>query len=210
MEIVEEQNARYYNGLPSVTTVLDILNEPWLARWRGKVGNEEADRITKQSAWTGTLFHDTIAARETAGATEPINTSLLDPDITHLVNQYLQWKSTTVTRWTLHEVPLVSRELGFGGTPDRIGVMNYDSNDCLTLVDFKTGRPSSKHRLQTAGYKLLLAYNQIHISRRLCLYLPTITSDRKSISAIEHTNHKGDLDAFINCLHLYLYTKSAH
>ncbi len=208
MEIIEEQNARYYNGLPSVTTVLDVLNEPWLSRWRGKVGNEEADRITKQSAWIGTLFHDTISAWETSGATEPIDTSLLDMEVATLVEQYVQWKSTTVTHWTLHEIPIVSKELGFGGTPDRVGVLNYDSGDCLTLVDFKTGKPSRKHELQTAGYKLLLEYTGVHIARRVALYIPSTISSRKSITAQEHNNHKADLDAFIACLNLYNYLKS--
>lgn len=54
--------ARYYQVgellYPSVTTVLAILRKPGLERWRGRLGNEEADRISEEAKHYGSGLHD--------------------------------------------------------------------------------------------------------------------------------------------------------
>ena len=48
------------NAYPSVTTVLGILNEESIAKWRKRVGEEEANRIGTRAAGRGTLVHQII------------------------------------------------------------------------------------------------------------------------------------------------------
>ena len=43
--------------LPSITTVLSILSRDSIAKWRKKVGEEEANRISKQASSRGTSVH---------------------------------------------------------------------------------------------------------------------------------------------------------
>lgn len=43
--------------LPSVTTVLGVVGKPQLARWRGEVGNWEADRIMHEAQDRGSAIH---------------------------------------------------------------------------------------------------------------------------------------------------------
>lgn len=46
--------------LPSSTTILQASPKPWLAQWRGSLGNEEADRIMNEALRKGSNVHDAI------------------------------------------------------------------------------------------------------------------------------------------------------
>ena len=53
---------RYYvtpegNKYPSVTTVTGMLNAKWIAQWRKHVGEEKANKISRQAAGRGTRYH---------------------------------------------------------------------------------------------------------------------------------------------------------
>lgn len=204
IKLTTTEDQHFYNGYPSVTTVVDLLKEPYLERWRGKVGNEEADRIRNEAAWLGTLVHDTLTANELSNT--PIELSRLDPLTQHAIAQYLEWKRNTLDYWLMLEQPLVCDELGTGGQPDRVGVLKGD--ECLTLVDFKTGHPSVKNRFQTAGYKILLNRNGFNVERRIVLYLPTTIEKGKKLSVKEFTNHATDESGFLNLLSLYYNIQS--
>jgi hypothetical protein len=204
INITESDQQRFYNGHPSVTTVVEIINEPWLNKWRGKVGNEEADRIAKEAAWLGTLVHDTLSALEIL-PDNPLQSSIdinnLDPLTQHAITLYLQWKWSVLDQWLMIEEPLVDEGIGTGGTPDRVGVLKGDT--CLSLIDFKTGNKSIKHRYQTAGYKLLLNRKGIDVKRRIVLYIPTTIKKGQSLSTKEYCNHPRDERGFLSLLEIY-------
>ena len=42
---------------PSVTSILSFVNGPKFAKWRARVGEEEANRVTKQATTRGTNLH---------------------------------------------------------------------------------------------------------------------------------------------------------
>jgi hypothetical protein len=44
----------------SVTTKLGIINKPFLSRWRGDLGNYEADKRSNFAKWRGSRVHDAI------------------------------------------------------------------------------------------------------------------------------------------------------
>ena len=48
------------NTYPSITTVLSILSEDAIKTWRAKVGEEEANRISKTASNRGTAVHDLL------------------------------------------------------------------------------------------------------------------------------------------------------
>ena len=52
----DSDNNSYY----SVTTVLSILSEDSIRAWRARVGEEEANRISKQASTRGSKVHDMI------------------------------------------------------------------------------------------------------------------------------------------------------
>ena len=62
MQRLYEDNIRYYKidgalSYPSITSVISFINKEKFAKWRKKVGNEEADRVSKYATNIGTKFH---------------------------------------------------------------------------------------------------------------------------------------------------------
>lgn len=53
-KVIHENQVRY---IPSVTTKLGIVDKPALARWRGDLGNREADMRLYEAAQKGTRIH---------------------------------------------------------------------------------------------------------------------------------------------------------
>jgi len=47
-------------AFPSITSVLSIRNKEGIYEWRKRVGNEEANRITKRATTRGTHFHSLL------------------------------------------------------------------------------------------------------------------------------------------------------
>lgn len=52
-----ETGSGKFEFIPSVTTKLGIINKPFLARWRGDVGNREADMRMFEAGERGTRIH---------------------------------------------------------------------------------------------------------------------------------------------------------
>ena len=56
-----EKGRKYFtpegNAYPSITTVLSILSKDSIMRWRKRVGEEEANKISHQAATRGTSVH---------------------------------------------------------------------------------------------------------------------------------------------------------
>ena len=62
MKRLYEDNIRYYQiedklCYPSITSVISFINKGKFAGWRKRVGEEEANRVTKHSTTRGTKFH---------------------------------------------------------------------------------------------------------------------------------------------------------
>lgn len=75
--LIEYFNSHYYRVttpsgevrfIPSVTTKLGIVDKPNLARWRGQIGNREADTIMHEAAERGTRIHWACAVALKGGA----------------------------------------------------------------------------------------------------------------------------------------------
>ena len=56
-----EEGRRYFtpdgNAYPSITTVLGVLSKEGIIAWRQRVGEEEANKISRQAATRGTAVH---------------------------------------------------------------------------------------------------------------------------------------------------------
>ena len=56
-----ESGRKYFtpegNAYPSITTVLSILSKQAIMEWRKRVGEEEANKISRQAAGRGTAVH---------------------------------------------------------------------------------------------------------------------------------------------------------
>ena len=146
LERVDTDIGRHYldsnnKPVPSVTTVLSgtSKSKDGLIQWRNRVGEEEADRIIKQSTDIGTAVHEAIEKYlngESWNNFEETHDQLLAQKIS---NKFIKDGLKGITDiWGL-EVGLVLDNL-YAGTADCVG--EYEG--IPTLIDFKTAKKIKK------------------------------------------------------------------
>ena len=114
----------------SITSVTSHFNKEIFVKWRKKVGNEEADRITKAATGRGTDMHtltEHYLKNENLPEVRPISDFLFKiakSELNKIDNIYAL------------EGPLYSKELGIAGTVDCIAEYNGE----LAIIDFKTSK----------------------------------------------------------------------
>jgi CRISPR/Cas system-associated exonuclease Cas4 (RecB family) len=138
---------RYYtiNGenkkLVSITSVISHYNREKFASWREKVGEEEANRITKRATSRGTDTHTLIE-------NYLLNREL--PEVQPISEHLFKIAKTTLNRINnIHclESSLYSEILGVAGSVDTIA----DFDEELSVIDYKTSK-EPKPREWIEGY----------------------------------------------------------
>ena len=114
--------------LVSITSVTSHFNKEIFVKWRKRVGEEEANRITKKATSRGTDMHTLVEhhlKNEDLPKVQPISDFLFKIS-----------KSTLDNINNIHalESSLYSKELGIAGTVDCIA--EYEGE--LAIIDFKT------------------------------------------------------------------------
>ena len=138
---------RYYNigeenkKLVSITSVISHYSKAKFAKWRKRVGEEEANRITKRATSRGTDTHTLIESyllNEELSEVQPISEMLFKlakPTLNRIDNIYCL------------ESSLHSKILGVAGSVDTIG--EFDGE--LAVIDYKTSaKPKPREWLE--GY----------------------------------------------------------
>jgi len=116
--------------LVSITSVTSHFNKEIFVNWRKRVGNEEADRITKAATKRGTDMH-------TLTENYLYNKNLPEvPPISEFLFKIAKGKLNKINNIYALEGPLYSRQLGVAGTVDCIA--EYDGE--LAIIDFKTSK----------------------------------------------------------------------
>ncbi len=116
--------------LVSITSVTSHKNRQFFANWRKKVGEEEANKITKQATSRGTDMHTLVEhhlKNENLPDVQPLSEFLFKiskPDLNRINNVYAL------------ESSLYSKILGVAGTVDCIA--EFDGE--LAIIDFKTSK----------------------------------------------------------------------
>jgi hypothetical protein len=158
LERVHIGDKRFYKKLDelkhyiSMTTITSHFNKEKFASWRQKVGEEEANRITKAATNRGTKMHSLVEnylGNLELPKTEPLPKMLFDIALPELnkINNILGI-----------EIPLYSDYLEIAGTCDCIA--EYDGK--LSIIDFKTSqRPKPRewidgYMIQATGYACML------------------------------------------------------
>jgi len=114
----------------SITSVTSHFNKEIFVNWRKRVGNEEADRVTKAATGRGTDMHtltEHYLKNEDLPEVRPISDFLF---------KIAKGKLNKIDNIYALEGPLYSKELGVAGTVDCIA--EYDGE--LAIIDFKTSK----------------------------------------------------------------------
>ena len=116
--------------LVSITSVTSHKNRQFFANWRKKVGEEEADKITKAATSRGTDMHTLVEYH--------LKNEKL-PEVQPLSDFLFKISKSTLNRINnIHalEGSLYSKQLGVAGTVDCIA--EFDGE--LSIIDFKTSK----------------------------------------------------------------------
>jgi genome maintenance exonuclease 1 len=116
--------------LVSITSVTSHFNKEIFVKWRKKVGNEEADRVTKAATSRGTDMHTLVENylyNRDLPTVQPLSEFLFKiakPSLNKINNIHCL------------EGALYSKQLGVAGTTDCISEYNNE----LAVIDFKTSK----------------------------------------------------------------------
>lgn len=148
----------YFNAngeeVPSVTTILKILNKPFLQKWANVMGfkRQNIEDILRESAEKGTLVHQIIESylmgRRYVWTTGRQNGKRA---ILYHLNSFINWKKTHIVVPEFMERYCTSSR--YGGTVDFYGMVDGKA----TILDFKTSKKAySSMFLQLGAYIKML------------------------------------------------------
>ena len=160
----ESDKGRFYldsknHPVPSVTTVLNKTSnkEDSIQQWRNRVGEEEANRIIKQSTDIGTMVHEALELylneKEWRNFSDNEDGVLAE----RMTEKFIESGLNSITEvWGL-EVGLILDGL-YAGTADCVGKIN----GVPSLIDFKTARKMKKREWIEDYFLQCCAYANAH------------------------------------------------
>ena len=122
---------------PSITTVLSILSRDAIIAWRNRVGEEEANRISRIASQRGTKVHNVIEKYIDN------NPDYLDGVMPHNIQTFKDIQrhiDENLNKVYSIEAPLYSKHLGVAGRVDCVGQWNGKDS----IIDWKTSRKEKK------------------------------------------------------------------
>ena len=136
---------------PSITTVLSILSEDGIRKWKERVGEEEAAKISYRASTRGTAVHEIIEKY-----IDNIE-SFKDGYTPNIIASFLAVKpilDNRIRRVFAQEAPLYSKHLGVAGRVDCVA----EFDGVLSIIDFKTSRKLKKKEYITNYFMQESAY----------------------------------------------------
>ena len=203
VEPVNKDGVRFYpipgadKYYPSVTSVTSFQNAKFFKKWRQKVGEEEANRITARATQRGSAFHS---------ITEDYMNGVLNLD-TYLENNPLSVRMFQSAKSTLNRIDkihcletfLFSHYLGLAGRVDCIA--EFDGE--LAVIDFKTSTKQKQENWvehyfvqETAYAAMFLERTGIEVKKIVTL----IATEEGTIQVFEKYN----LDDYLQLLKSYI------
>ena len=208
MEVRQRGEDRFYivdgKEVPSVTTVLSIIRRPFLERWRGRLGNEEADRIRDEAADLGQRLHHLCLQyhQVQCGFAVWDKPNVIPEELGPMFMAYLHWFNAVVEKVVVCEIAIASKSFQYAGTLDLLAVIKGDSEP--SVVDLKTSNnfwPDMP--LQLAAYRHALQENGMKAQRRLVVRVDKVDQGRVEVK--EYTQHTRDFNAFVAARSLWGY-----
>ena len=186
--------------VPSVTTVLGILDKPGLPHWAWELGRQGLDyrEVRDTAGRVGTIAHCLIACYLKG---EKADVSEFSPDevdkAERCLAKYLVWEKDNPLSTVMIEKPLISEEFKFGGTLDLLAEFDGD----FILLDFKTGGGIYDSMFyQLAAYRKLLEEQGWSVAGARIL---RISPDDSEAEVAIRLDYERDWEIFQHCLGIY-------
>ena len=173
---------------PSVTTILKILSEDSIKKWRQRVGEEEANRVSSRASSRGTQVHSIVE-----DYLNNEDTRDYFPHVKQSLQNLRPILDKSIGRIFGLEVALFSSYLGMAGRCDCIA----EFDGVPSIVDFKTSlRPKKKEHI--SNYFAQASAYAIMFEERTGLAIPNTVivmdvDESKPIVFKEHRDNYVDL-----------------
>ena len=171
---------KYY----SITNVLSILSAEGIAKWRARVGEEEANRVSRNAAGRGNEVHDMIESyilNDSSRESDHIIAKSNFRDIKPIIDEKL-------TKVYATEKRMYSKHLGVAGTVDCVGVWDGKTSiiDWKTSAKFKKKEWISSYFMQAAAYAIMW---EERTGQPITQLVVAIAGDAGPQIFIEHRDH---------------------
>lgn len=185
-----EQKGYYLvNGVeyPRVTRILQAIDKPGLARWRGRIGNDEADRVARDGAAIGTEFHGIVAdinrgVHNQRGWQPPGH-------FRGMAFAYIDWLHKYASSVDSVERLAINEEDIYAGTLDVL--MTFRGDKLPSIIDIKTSNyVSMDWPLQLSAYRKALRSEGVETARRVIVRVPK--NGPCNIEMYDYENHEED------------------
>jgi genome maintenance exonuclease 1 len=159
LESVTTETGRVYktpegNLYPSITTVLSFSSDKsFLEQWRKRIGEAEANRITKKSSDRGTKLHD-VCEKYLLNELNDFKIRMMMPDIKDFFLQLKPFIDKHVGDVYGLELPLYSDSLKLAGRTDCIA--EWDGE--LSVIDYKNSIKEKNEEWITGYFLQCSAY----------------------------------------------------
>ena len=130
-------------SFPSVTTVLGkTANNIWLQRWKDRVGEEEARRVSKLATDRGEIVHSYLE-RYWDGSNSWVEDIKQEEFTTQkMIRNLIHTTKQGVTKVWAQEIPVWSKTLEYAGRVDMFG----EWKNIPAVIDFKTSKKKKQAR----------------------------------------------------------------
>jgi len=164
--VTAKNGQRQYTGdddqpVPSVTTVLsDTGDKTALINWRKRVGDAEANRISKEAAGLGTKVHNALEKYVLQEEYDIKGNNHISIMAKNMLDEMIDKGLSQVNEIWGVEVALIAKGL-YAGTSDAVGMFN----GVESIIDFKTAKKIKKREwiedyfMQGCAYAL--AHNEM-------------------------------------------------
>ena len=196
IQAVTSETGRLYHSpggkYPSITTVLGRLSADGIAKWRARVGEEEANRISYIATQRGEDVHSIIEKYinndEDYLMKEPSMPYM--PHIVHSLETVIPTLKENIGLVYAQEVPLYSDHLGVAGRVDCIA----EWNGKLSVIDFKTSKKLKRKKWIESYFMQETAYSIMWEERTKMpitqlVTLITVDHEREPQVFIEHRDN---------------------
>ena len=185
--------------VPSVTTVLGILDKPGLLHWAWELGRQGLDyrEVRDTAGRVGTLAHHLIACHLKGEAPDYFAVPVEVEKANKCFGKYLAWEKEHPLAPVMVEERLMSEEFKFGGTPDLLAEIDGE----FVLIDFKTGGGIyESYFYQAAAYRKLLEEQGWPVAGARIL---RISPDDSEVEVAIELDHDHDWQIFWHCLGIW-------
>ena len=186
---------------PSITTVLSAYNKKAIYEWRQRVGEQEANRISKKASGRGTKLHNTIE-KYLLNEMSEFQMKTMMPDMKEMFYSVKPFLDTHVGNVYGIEQPLYSDRLKVAGRCDCIGEWKGE----LSIIDWKTAAKKKEadyiqnYFMQAAAYAEMFEERTNRTINQIVIVI-AIESDDPQIFIEEKTKYLLPLNQYIERYH---------